>query len=296
MKKRCGILFGLALGLAASDLSASVFEDVNADFMIAVIQCDRKAAEKLLAAGADVNAQEQLSRPLNEAVFQAGYRQSGDPIVSCYTGMMKFLLANGANVNAKNAKGETALMVLARLKNDADPRAGHNRIPTAELLLKYKPDLFARNNENFTAFSIAVWHGDDEMLRFLLGKVKSLREAEQGEIMPLLCHAMVFNDEEDVVKILLKKKAEVNAPCHEKTGPNFNAPIHLAVARGNSTVARLLLDYGADVRLKNVEGETPMQLAIYNHDKCMSELGCPQSEAMREFKEIVEMLKKAPRR
>lgn len=240
MKKRCGILFGLALGLAASDLSASVFEDVNADFMLAVIGCDRKAAEKLLAEGADVNAQEQLSRPLNEAVFQAGYRQSGDAEVSCYTGMMKFLLANGANVNAKNAKGETALMVLARLKNDADPRAGHNRIPTAELLLKYKPDLFARDNENFTAFSIAAWHGDDQMLRFLLGKTKSLREAEQGEIMPLLCHATIFNDREEVVKTLLKKKADVNASCYETTGPNFNAPIHYVVKRGNSALVRLL--------------------------------------------------------
>lgn len=296
MRSRFWILFSLALGLAASDLSASVFEDVNADFMLAVIGCDRKAAEKLLAAGADVNAQEQLSRPLNEAVFQAGYRQSGDPEVSCYTSMMKFLLANGAGVNAKDPEGKTALMVLAGLKNDADPGAGNNRIPTAALLLRYKPDLFAQDNRGLTAFAIAAWKGDAKMLQFLLGQVKSLREAEEGSSLSLLCHAMVFNDEEDVVKILLKKKADVNAPCHEKTGPNFNAPIHLAVARGNSTVARLLLDYGADVRLKSFNRETPLQLAIYNHDKCMSELGCPQSEAMREFKKIVEMLKKASRR
>jgi ankyrin repeat protein len=68
----------------------------------AVIRGHQAIAERLLAAGADVNADEGGSPALHGAVL---FRQRA---------MVEWLLAHGANVNAKNRDGKTSLKVAAQ--------------------------------------------------------------------------------------------------------------------------------------------------------------------------------------
>ena len=61
----------------------------------------------------------------------------------------------------------------------------------------------------------------------------------------------------DLVRVLLKNNAHVNV-----TGGSQNiAPLHWAAHKEFTEIALLLIEYGADVQLKDKEGRTPIGLA-----------------------------------
>lgn len=94
-------------------------------------------AELLLEAGADVNIEDDLSgmSPLTWAVRE--YEQNAD--------FIKRLLEAGANVNARNGIGETALIYAVR----------SGRVRVIKQLLKAGADVNSRDNEGKTALDYA---------------------------------------------------------------------------------------------------------------------------------------------
>ena len=83
---------------------------------------------------------------------------------------------------------------------------------------------------------------------------KSLSYYSAG-ISPLFLAARGGNI--DLVRVLLKNNAHVNV-----TGGSQNiAPLHWAAHKEFTEIALLLIDYGADVQLKDKEGRTPIGLA-----------------------------------
>ena len=107
-----------------------------------------KAAEALIAAGADVNA----------PVAKGGYTPLMLASVSGSTELTESLIGHGAKVNAVNPGGVTALMIAA---------AG-NRSNIAELLLKSGADVNARAEDGRTALSVAQANNGSEALIRLL--------------------------------------------------------------------------------------------------------------------------------
>jgi ankyrin repeat protein len=57
----------------------------------------------------------------------------------------------------------------------------------------------------------------------------------------------------DVVLLLLKHKADVNAQDN-----NHSTPLHLASFSGSIKAVRLLLKHRANIQLQNNNGETPL--------------------------------------
>jgi ankyrin repeat protein len=82
-------------------------------------------------------------------------------------------------------------------------------------------------------------------------------------------HLATWGDKEDIAKLLIDRKADVNA--RDKWGAT---PLHEAAKQENSTVVKLLLDAKADVNAKDKRGKTPLDWA-------------KESD-----KEIIELLKK----
>jgi hypothetical protein len=78
--------------------------------MAAAIQGDASAAQRLLAAGADINIQDQSGQT---ALIYACRSPKASPAV------VKLLLASGADVNVRSRNGYTALL-WAQTRNDAD--------------------------------------------------------------------------------------------------------------------------------------------------------------------------------
>lgn len=62
----------------------------------------------------------------------------------------------------------------------------------------------------------------------------------------------------DIVSVLLKNGADPNLV----SGGFLYAPLHRAACADNLEVAILLICYGADVNIRTVHGETPIQIAI----------------------------------
>ena len=115
----------------------------------AVERNDVAAVEELLSRGADVNTLDprypQLARPALMTAASLGYSE-----------IVRLLLANGADVNARDAGGGTALIWAC---ND-----GH--IDCTRLLLAAGADPGLRNNGGYTAYG-RIMARNEELMRLL---------------------------------------------------------------------------------------------------------------------------------
>jgi len=73
---------------------------------------------------------------------------------------IKFLLANGSHVNARDAKGETPLIVAAQ----------NGQLRAAKLLLELDADINMQDKAGNTALIVAVNAGNTEMVKALLAR------------------------------------------------------------------------------------------------------------------------------
>jgi quinoprotein dehydrogenase-associated probable ABC transporter substrate-binding protein len=111
-----------------------------------------KAAQALVAAGADVNA----------PVAKGGYTPLMLAAISGSTDLTAALIDHGAKVNAVNPGGVTALMIAA----------ANNHPRVAEVLLKSGADPNARSQDGRTALGIAQANNDEGMVRLLQDAAK----------------------------------------------------------------------------------------------------------------------------
>lgn len=99
----------------------------------------------------------------------------------------------------------------------------------------------------------------DDILR-LLDAGADINSKTNGET-PL--QAAAWNGDESVVSTLLARDADVNLMA-------TMAPLHYASFRGHSLVVSLMIQYGADVDIRDENGMTPLHnAAIQGHMECI---------------------------
>ena len=137
----------------------------------------------------------------------------------------KFLISQGADVNAKDNKGNTPLHSAALEGHDTPfysaTDKGHH-IEVAKFLVSQGADVNTKNNEGYTPLHSAAYEGNIEIVKFLVS---------QG--------------------------ADVNAKDKNVVG----TPLHVAALKGNVEVAKFLVSQGADVKVKGYNGLTPLDMA-----------------------------------
>jgi ankyrin repeat protein len=249
---------------------------------------DTILADALLAAGADVNGrtppdQPKLS-PLGDSMLVAA-------IVNGHFGLADFLLNKGADPNAagtrwpplhalvrirtyeesqypppKTAEGDLDSLELARrlLAHGADPNAR-----AATKTARRNPgDMNYTEFKGATPFFLAAKAGDLPMMRLLLSVKADYSTPIDEHTTPLMVAAGVgcvpgqwIEPERDIfgaVKLLVDElKADVNA-----VNDRHETALHGAVCRGADSVIQFLVDKGAKLDVKDVEGKTPLDVAL----------------------------------
>jgi ankyrin repeat protein len=102
----------------------------------------------------------------------------------------------------------------------------------------------------------AAKHGDMARITSLYDLDKSLLDArDEDGSTPL--HCAVWKGHADVVELLLKLGADVNA--HNNNDHWGTTPLHAAAHGNQKPIAEMLIASGADVHAKNINGRTPLQ-------------------------------------
>ena len=210
-----------------------------------------------LDAGADINSRSRLGKtPLMLAV-EYGYGRSDVP---------QLLIEKGANLNAVDNDGNTALMIAI----------DRNNTEAAQLLLKNKAAVSPRNKDGRTALHIAAAGVRRQPVGWLLAAGPDVTASSAGvDLQGLDVNApdgsgrtplMLAADNEgyvpdDVMELLLSKGARIDAQ-----DPNGNTALILAARAGSMAGVEYLLQKGAAVNLKNAAGETALQWARKLHE------------------------------
>lgn len=76
--------------------------------------------------------------------------------------------------------------------------------------------------------------------------------------------------QQEVVALLIKAGADVNA--HNSNDHWGTTPLHAAAHANQAAIARLLIDRGADVNAKDMNGQTPLHHTNFHKAKAVAKL------------------------
>ena len=214
-------------------------ESGNTPLIYTCLKSARDLVKMLLDAGADVNLPNQRGRmPLHFAA------ESGNAQI------IALLTDAGADVNATDNDGMTPLMVLAQ----------HSKTDAALKLLQHPEiDISVKDNKNRMAIDYATSNG----LRELVKALSAAEEAHADAYGNTSLHHACWNDQSEVVKVLLEKNPEsVN-----RLNDDGESPLLLAVRRSNLMIVELLLKAGADTGCADLQGFLPLHIAAAGGDQ-----------------------------
>ncbi len=178
---------------------------------------------------------------------------------------LAFLLKHGAEVNAKDIAGNTAMFwATDSWSEDDDP--GTKRAKCIKLLLQQKANIEEKNNKGETALLKAATYDGNAIVIETLLKAKAHKNAQDKKGMTALMHAVhrhsLPSDAEPTqdasnAKILLKYKANINSQDNQ----GMTALMHAAHS-GYMEAVKLLIKHGAHMYLKDKQGNTALYHAL----------------------------------
>jgi cytohesin len=213
-------------------------------------------AKLLIARGAVVNAR--MTPPEHETIrndLHAPHAQVGTTplhLAVNYPEVVKVLVANGADINAKDERDETPihlaategdkqvvdLLLAAGADIDLHLTADTGYVEKVKQLIAAGADVNARDNDARTALYLAVLRGHT-----------------------------------DVVEALASSGADVNAENRDAYDQTpGEAPLHKAAQLDDLDAARTLLAHGADIHICNWTDETPLHVAAYSGSTSVVEM------------------------
>lgn len=166
----------------------------------------------------------------NQYIVASGYSQ-GAPLIalaarSASLDVLQYLIQAGADVNARTSYGETALMLASFFMSDQEGRgASYEQHEAAAQMLVAAGASLEAARDGYTPLSYAAYQGRERTIRFLLARGARVDGSVEGGITYL------------------------------------PTPLMMAIMMGHEESALLLLEAGANPRLRVQAGNTAMELA-----------------------------------
>jgi hypothetical protein len=207
---------------------------------IAVENRQTEVARILIEAGANVNAADTSSTPLQSAVDTSNGPVSIE--------LVELLIKSGAN--AREPEGQTALHEAIEGMD--------GRFPTpkevVELLLHAGADPTARTKSGVTPLAelleLRTCRERAAVVRMLIRQGDAT--SEHPKLGPLICVA-AWKNEPEVLRILIEAGADVNV------SGKWGTPLHCAARNGFNENVEVLLAAGADPFAVDLDGHTPIE-------------------------------------
>lgn len=205
-----------------------------------------------------------------------------------YKPVVEWLIERGADVNAKNFDGVSALFKatdrghinIAKLlvERGADVNCkgigifglyisalinamqkGRNTM--AEILIEKGADINAKDNSDQTPLLIAIKQENKDIIRLLLEKSVDINALTKNGQTPLL-YGLEQGSHDDIIQLLIKQNGDINVEDNYGRIPLLYA---MQKQRHNNII-QLLIKNGADVNVKDRRCRTPLFLAIHKMD------------------------------
>ncbi|XP_012874996.1 PREDICTED: palmitoyltransferase ZDHHC13 [Dipodomys ordii] len=130
------------------------------------------------------------------------------------------------------------------------------------LLLQYGADPTLIDGEGFSSIHLAVLFQHMPIIAYLISKGQSVNMTDVNGQTPLMLSAYKVIGSEPT-GFLLKFNPSLNVvdKVHQ------NTPLHWAVASGNVNAVDKLLEAGSSLDIRNVKGETPLDMALQNKNQ-----------------------------
>jgi len=192
---------------------------------------------------------------------------------------MRFLIANGANVNAENRRKSTPLLwaigdigkVKVLLAAGANPNAAisdgrsalhqacfiENNLEVIQTLLANGADPNKKNLAGFTPLSLASGRGDVAAMRLLLAAGANAKTVASTGATPL--HGAALSRSLAAVKLLVENGADVHSLTKRKLSVLSNAAM-----QGSEDIVRFLMAKGAKPTGQDERGYSTLMYAAYS--------------------------------
>ncbi|MBU0633258.1 ankyrin repeat domain-containing protein [bacterium] len=193
--------------------------------------------------------------------------------------IVKYLVENGALIDAKASTGTTALIFTSDGKEPAN-------LDIVKYLLIKGADINAKENSGHTPLSAALYAKNKDTAKFLIDKGADLETRGYNGWTPFLYAS--YYGVTDIVKYLVEKKVDINA--RSLTG---ETALILAAWDAKPDTVEYLLSIGMDAQAKNNLGESALD-KVKNRQIYWRRIGSQQGNIyLKDFAKVALLLEEA---
>lgn len=193
---------------------------------------------------------------------RSGYTPLFLALINGHVKCVEALLASEAiDLNAKDLKGNSIYHICAEFNN-----CEAMRVLLSKKEVRFVEPLFIKNDRDENVIHTACLHGHIEIIKLVVSKINDggfssldaflMSKNKDGKLcFHIACTKGYFN----IVEYFLK---DLNLNYFlDQLDNDANSPLHLASLNGHLRIVHILVEHGANLNLKNKEGNTALEIS-----------------------------------